>query len=594
MGVEGGFVSAHIEEQSARCALGTLLQAVEELRGIRLGVLSNPTRMRILEAFEAVSRALPGIGHEVINLMSEQAAGVEMGAGTTIDLIAGRLRLDRADAKRRVAAAGQLGPRTTVTGDVLAPVLARTGAAQRAGRIGGEHVAAIRTFFAQLPTDIDAGQRDTSEKILVELACHAGPAEVTKAAERLLAMLHPDGSPGDERDRARKAYFRIGRQGPDKMSKGSFCVDPETRALLEALFAKLARPGTDTNTDDNEDHAAAEDTGRSGGSGSGAGGSASSSGSGGSGAEGGTDGDADADTAAHPDGDTDEADAAGTDGSDSDNGTDSDDDRAAATGTAGSDTDAFGSGSDSDATAATGSDNDTDATAPGARSRPAPGRYTRPDPRTQEQRNHDALKEGLQRLLGSGRLGTHRGLPATVVVTMRLSDLENACGHALTGGGTVLPMRDALRIATNAHHYLAIFDDDGRPLHLSRAKRLATADQRLVLYAKDRGCTFPGCPHPGYYAQTHHVDEWADGGGTDVHRLTFACDAHHHLVGDGPTRWATTITGPDDPYPHRTAWHPPAFLDPQRNGKINHYHHPDELLLGPTEPDRPLHQPQQQ
>ncbi|KAA1251721.1 DUF222 domain-containing protein [Mycobacterium simiae] len=52
--------------------------------------------------------------------------------------------------------------------------------------------------------------------------------------------------------------------------------------------------------------------------------------------------------------------------------------------------------------------------------------------------------------------------------------------------------------------YLALFDD-GKPLALYHAKRLACPAQRIMLYAKDRGCTKPGCDAPAYHSQVHHV-----------------------------------------------------------------------------------------
>ena len=98
-------------------------------------------------------------------------------------------------------------------------------------------------------------------------------------------------------------------------------------------------------------------------------------------------------------------------------------------------------------------------------------------------------------LLASGKLGQHNGLPATIIVTTTLQELESGCGRGLTGGGTLLPMSDVIRLASHAHHYLAIFDN-GRALALYHAKRLASPAQRIVLYAKDRGCTAPvaTCP----------------------------------------------------------------------------------------------------
>jgi hypothetical protein len=117
---------------------------------------------------------------------------------------------------------------------------------------------------------------------------------------------------------------------------------------------------------------------------------------------------------------------------------------------------------------------------------------SRRDTRSSAQPNHDGLMAGLRGLLMSGKLGQHNGLPATIVVTTTLNDLAGGAGRGLTAGGTLLPMSDLVRMAGHAHHYLAIFDN-GKPLALYHAKRLASPAQRIMLYAKDRGCTRPGC-----------------------------------------------------------------------------------------------------
>ena len=132
------------------------------------------------------------------------------------------------------------------------------------------------------------------------------------------------------------------------------------------------------------------------------------------------------------------------------------------------------------------------------------------DQRSPAQRCHDALKLGLETAISSGKLGMHRGHPVTVIATTTLADLNQAAhavvdpsipmpAPATTGGGSRLPMRDLICMASTAIHYLAVFDDHTeRPLYLGRQKRLATADQRLICYARDRGCTRPNCLESGY------------------------------------------------------------------------------------------------
>ena len=191
------------------------------------------------------------------------------------------------------------------------------------------------------------------------------------------------------------------------------------------------------------------------------------------------------------------------------------------------------------------------------------------DLRSHAQRQHDALNALVRGQLGDPKLGVHNGLPVTVIVSTTLQELTSSVGRAVTGGGTMLPMRDVIRMASHAYHYLAVFDEhSSRPLYLGRSRRVASPDQRVVLYAKDRGCTHPGCDVPGYWCQVHHVDDWATGGLTNVDRLTFTCTPNHKLVEKG---WRTRklLNG-------RTEWIPPPQLD--RGARTNDYHHPERLF----------------
>ena len=130
------------------------------------------------------------------------------------------------------------------------------------------------------------------------------------------------------------------------------------------------------------------------------------------------------------------------------------------------------------------------------------------DVRSAAQRQHDGLNAALRAVLASGELGQHNGLPASIIVTTTLAELEAAAGHGTTGGGTRLPISDVIRLARHAHHYLAIFDN-AKPVSLYHTKRLASPGQRIVLYAKDLGCSAPGCDVGGYYCEVHHITDYA-------------------------------------------------------------------------------------
>jgi len=197
------------------------------------------------------------------------------------------------------------------------------------------------------------------------------------------------------------------------------------------------------------------------------------------------------------------------------------------------------------------------------------------DVRTHAQRQHDALNALVRGQLGDPKLGVHNGLPVTVIVSTTLQELSAATGQAVTGGGTLLPMRDLIRMASDAYHYLAVFDEhQSRPLYLGRSRRLATADQRLMLYGTDRGCTAPGCDTPGYWTEVHHTEDWARGGLTDIDRLTLACTPHHKLIDRG---WRTVKLGDGT-----TQWIPPPHLD-HGQPRANDYHHPETFFDPPDD-----------
>jgi hypothetical protein len=191
------------------------------------------------------------------------------------------------------------------------------------------------------------------------------------------------------------------------------------------------------------------------------------------------------------------------------------------------------------------------------------------DTRSPAQRDHDALNAALRALLASGKLGQHNGLPASIIVTTTLADLEAAAGKGLTGGDTILPMSDVIRLARHARHYLAIFDK-GKAVALYHTKRLASPGQRIVLYAKDRGCSAPGCDVKGYYCEVHHVTDYAKCHATDVNDLTFGCGPQHRLL--RPGGWTTRKNASGD-----TEWIPPPHLD-RGQPRVNIFHHSEKLL----------------
>ncbi len=110
--------------------------------------------------------------------------------------------------------------------------------------------------------------------------------------------------------------------------------------------------------------------------------------------------------------------------------------------------------------------------------------------------------------LMSGELGHLNGLPVAVIIRTTLQDLESRAGIGVTGGGTKLPIADVIAMAAHANHHLAVFDKaTGQALALYRTKRVASPAQRIMLIARDGGCTKPCCTVGAYGCQAHHADK---------------------------------------------------------------------------------------
>lgn len=432
--------------------------AVSRLLDLNTEALTPPELLRCLQNREIQRRRQCAAEHALINQLRAQATEKELG-GRLHTVLADLLHITPAEARRRIADAEALGPRHTLTGQPLPPKMPATAAAQRDGSLGDGHVLVIRKFLDALPSAVDAGTRAAAEEQLAALATERRPDALHGLAQQLTDWLNPDGTYTDD-DRARKRGLTLGKQEPDGMSRLHGYVDPELRATLEAIDAKLGTPGK-CNRDDHTpviDHEPSPDAARH-------------------------------------------------------------------------------------------------------------------DMRSKAQRFHDGLLTGLRALLMSGKLGQHNGLPTSIIITTTLNELEAAAGRGLTGGGTILPMSDVIRQARHARHYLAIFDNNGKALALYHTNRLANPAQRLVLYAKHRGCTFPGCPVRGYYCEVHHAIPYATSGVTDVNGLGFGCGEHHPLAEEG---WTTRTNAKGD-----TEWIPPGHLDSgifRGRPRTNRYHHPEKLL----------------
>ncbi|WP_281033194.1 DUF222 domain-containing protein [Nocardia niigatensis] len=112
-----------------------------------------------------------------------------------------------------------------------------------------DHVRNIIDVMNHLPTSIPTESRVEAEAILVGHSRVGWPDDLPKIGRDILARIDPDGKVVSDADRRRRRGLILGRPGVDGMSWIEGWLTPELRALLDAVFAKLARPGM-CNIDD--------------------------------------------------------------------------------------------------------------------------------------------------------------------------------------------------------------------------------------------------------------------------------------------------------------------------------------------------------
>jgi hypothetical protein len=446
-------------------AITALRSAHDTLAGCDLESLTHRELLDVLDGLETLSCQLPAQWHRALARLQAETTPKELGAKSWRQVLAIRWRISTSEAGRRLDEAAQLGPRRTLTGEPLEPVLPATAAAQAAGLINGEHVDKIREAMGRVPGWVDTATRADIEADWVRVAVGVGPKELKDHADRTLFLLDQDGPEPDDTERARRRGVCKGPQSRDKMTPITGHLTPEAWAIYEAIFAKWAAPGMCNPDDENP------------------------------------------------------------------------------------------------CISGTPSQEQIDT-----------------DQRTLAQRQHDALIAVGRNALESGVLGQHNGLPTSIIIRTTLQDLESRAGVGVTGGGTVVPIRDVIRMAAHANHYLAVFDKaTGSALDLFRAKRTASPAQRIMLIARDGGCTKPGCTVPAYGSQVHHAAcDWAADGQTNIDDLALACGPDNRMV--GPDGWTTRINAVND-----VEWIPPEPLDTGQ-ARVNHYHRPEKLLPPPEEP----------
>lgn len=533
-----------------------LLSAILRAEAVLTPALASATlhdAVDIAELIEQAARALYPLQLKAagrVEAESPAARGSAAGASATgrsgedepvpyrrgCDLLRTRVRISGSEARRRIRAAAQVLPRTSLTGEhlePLAPVLSSSlepvmevdsaSPLRKPGADstlplrspGAEAIDVVLTTVATVEQVAGRVQADRAERTLTAFAATFDPDSLRKLGRHLLACVDADGDEPTEQELRTRQGVRVGATW-----KGLTHLDIWADAVQAEILLTIFDTGSNPRS-------APPRTGDP------AGGSVG-------------------------DPKTPEPDRAEPDGTDA----------------------AAADGPDPLAT-------DPDATDPDVVELDTAVRAC--DDRTRAQRMLDALITACQAALRVGGLPAIAGLPPQLLVTVGLADLRGTLARATAAPGTeppdteppdteppgpeppdigprgtdpwpppravgrgtaYLPHRGPLdvghirRLACDADLIPVVLGGADEILNYGRAHRLVPAALRKALIARDGGCIFPGCTVPATWTEAHHVVPWSEGGPTDAHVLTLLCSFHHHGVHSG--RWKVVPTRPGD------------------------------------------------
>ncbi len=120
--------------------MADLRAAYDAFAATDFDALTRAEVVAVIDELEMLGCQLPTQNHRLLARLQAETTPKAMGAKSWNEVLRVRWRLSSAEASRRLGEAADLGPRTSLTGQPLAPLLPAVAAAQAAGLITGEHV----------------------------------------------------------------------------------------------------------------------------------------------------------------------------------------------------------------------------------------------------------------------------------------------------------------------------------------------------------------------------------------------------------------------------------------------------------------------
>ncbi|HJY43530.1 MAG TPA: DUF222 domain-containing protein, partial [Propionibacteriaceae bacterium] len=246
-------------ERAERSALDVALETLDNaLTGlidtVESGGLEHLTaaeKISFWQQFETFRNRLPLIDHSLIAGAEASDLAAEYNFTNLTRFLMRMFLLSHGEAAARVRAAAAVGPRSSMLGERLQPLLPKLAAVQRHGAVTVEQVQIVERAMHKLSRiGLNPAEVETAEKLLTDYAPVLGPADLHRYALRVVDAADPDGpEPVDDQLQQDRRYLDL-KQRRDGMWHLQGRLTSTVGAQLNAILDPLARHRTSSIEDE--------------------------------------------------------------------------------------------------------------------------------------------------------------------------------------------------------------------------------------------------------------------------------------------------------------------------------------------------------
>ncbi len=243
------------DERTERSRLDVALDAFDDaLNGVietveagGLDQLTAHQKVAFWQRFETYRNRLPLVDHSLIADAEATDLPETYCSSTLIRFLVQVLQLSPGEAASRVRAAAAVGPRRSMLGERLEPLLPRLAALQRDGAVTTEKVQIVERAMHELSRPgLNPDAVETAEQLLTDHAPILGPTDLRRYARSVVDAADPDGpEPVDDQLQQDRRYLEL-KQRRDGMWHLKGKLTGTVGAQLNAILDPLAKPRTTT------------------------------------------------------------------------------------------------------------------------------------------------------------------------------------------------------------------------------------------------------------------------------------------------------------------------------------------------------------